>query len=86
MNGFHLAAAANCTTPSLGGLALSFLPWVLLVLVSGAIAGAAVGWISRRAGDGRWEALRHGVMASVAWVGPPLAVLLSLVNLLSQCR
>ncbi|MET9779346.1 hypothetical protein ABZ023_34755 [Streptomyces sp. NPDC006367] len=86
MNGFHLAAAAGCTAPSLGSLALGFLPWLLLVFLGGAIAGAAVGWISRRAGDSRWEALRHGVMASVAWVGPPLAILLSLVSLFSQCR
>ncbi|MET8276248.1 hypothetical protein [Streptomyces sp. NPDC005096] len=65
---------------------LSFLPWVVIVALAGLITGGGVVWISRRAGDNRWEALRHGLFASLASVGPLLAVLAVVANLVSQCR
>ncbi|MFH7599281.1 hypothetical protein WDV06_29910 [Streptomyces racemochromogenes] len=87
MNTIHPAVAATaCTAPSLASLALSFLPWALLVILAGVIMGGVIGWISHRAGDTPWEALRQGLMASVSWVGPLLAVLLFVINLVSQCR
>jgi hypothetical protein len=86
-NGITFAAAATgCTQPSLASLALSFLPWIFLVLLAGLLMGAVVGWISRRAGDNPWEALRHGLTAVMTYTSLLLAVLFCLVNLVSQCR
>jgi hypothetical protein len=72
--------------PSLWSLAWSVLPWVGIVALTGLITGGGVVWISRRAGDNRWEAVRHGLLASLASVGPLLTALAVVVNLVSQCR
>ncbi|MEU6339193.1 hypothetical protein ABZ839_33195 [Streptomyces cellulosae] len=80
------AAATACTRPGFADLTLDFLPWALIILLAGMFMGAVVGWISRRAGDNRWESLRHGLTAWVTCTGPLLAVLLCLLTLASQCR
>ncbi|MFQ6197048.1 hypothetical protein [Streptomyces sp. NPDC000405] len=85
-NGTDLAADAGCTSPSLAVLTATVLPWLAVILMTGLLAGAVVGWISRRGGDNPWLALRHGLLTVVASVGPLLAVLTLVVNLAGQCR
>ncbi|MEU8489375.1 hypothetical protein [Streptomyces sp. NPDC048641] len=87
LNGITFAAAATgCTQPSLTSLAVTFVPWIITVLLAGAVMGTVVAWISRRAGDNAWESLRHAMTSATAFTGLLLTVLIFLINLVSQCR
>ncbi|MFB7257581.1 hypothetical protein [Streptomyces nojiriensis] len=85
-NGLDQAAEAGCVSPSLWMLVAAALPWLAVILMAGVMTGVLVGWISRRGGDNTWLALRHGLLAVPAAVGPLLAVLVLVVTLVGQCR
>ncbi|MFJ8105744.1 hypothetical protein [Streptomyces sp. NPDC096132] len=78
--------AGECEALSLGNLAASMLPWVGCVTLTTVLFGGGIVWISRRAGDNGWEALRHGLLASFVSLGPLLTVLAIVVSLVSRCR
>ncbi|MFF8971046.1 hypothetical protein [Streptomyces sp. NPDC014995] len=85
-SGPDVAVAAGCVAPSLWSLTASLLPWAGILALTALFIGGGVAWISRRAGDNRWEALRHGLLAAFVSGGPLLTVLAVVVNLMSRCR
>jgi hypothetical protein len=51
------------------------LPWIGLILTVGVVAGVGLTVLGRKAGENRSEAIRSGIMGSVAVVGPLLTLM-----------
>ncbi|MEU8194195.1 hypothetical protein AB0C10_10475 [Microbispora amethystogenes] len=69
---------AGCGVLKQPGTAAGFgetLPWIGLILAAGVLAGVGIIVLSRKAGDNRWEAIRFGIMGSMAVVGPLLSLM-----------